>query len=316
MKKINLDVYENSLDAIGNTPIALLNKINPTDHNIWAKLEFVQPGGSVKDRAAKHIIEQARAKGDLQPGQPVVEMTSGNMGAGLAVVCSVLGHPFIATMSEGNSPQRAEMLRGLGAEVVLVPQVDGIPGQVTGTDIEAAAHQARLIAEEKGAFYVNQFHAIDGVNAHRFGTAQEIIDALDSDINAFVSVVGSSGTFVGTSIGLKENNATIICCAVEPLGAEILAGKKVSKTQHILQGMGYGIVPPLWDPSLPDMFLSVSDNDAKKMQHDLAAKEGYFVGYSAAANVVAAIRVAQQADLPRNSNIVTVLCDTGLKYSF
>jgi cysteine synthase len=311
-----LKIYNTGLDAIGNTPIALLKNIQNTDCHIWAKLEFLSLGGSVKDRAAKRIIEHARLIGLLTQGQTVVEMTSGNMGAGLAIVCSILKHPFIAVMSEGNSPQRASMLRGLGAKVILVPQVTGELGKVTGEDIEAVATQAKKISEQENAFYVNQFHAIEGVNAHYFGTGTEILNALDNKVDAFVSVVGSGGTFIGTSRKLKEANPNILCCAVEPKNAEILAGKPVTNNQHIMQGMGYAMIPPLWDSALPDKFFAISDDEAEKMQYELASKEGYFVGYSASANVVASIKLAQSGILKPNSNIVTVLCDTGLKYSF
>ena len=311
-----MNIYKTGLDAIGNTPIALLKNIHDTDCHIWAKLEFLSLGGSVKDRAAKRIIEQARLTGILKDGQPVVEMTSGNMGAGLAIVCAILKHPFIAVMSEGNSPQRASMLRGLGAKVVLVPQVTGVQGKVTGEDIDAVATEAKRISEQENAFYVNQFHAIEGVNAHYFGTGTEILNALDNKVDAFVSVVGSGGTFIGTSKKLKEVNPNIVCCVVEPQNAEILAGQTVTQKQHIMQGMGYAMIPPLWDSALPDEFFAISDDEAEKMQYDLAIHEGYFVGYSAAANVVASIKLAQSGILKPNSNIVTVLCDTGLKYSF
>jgi cysteine synthase A len=312
----SLNIYKNGLDAIGNTPIALLNNIHDSECHIWAKLEFLSLGGSVKDRAAKRIIEQAKLTGLLADGQAVVEMTSGNMGAGLAIVCAILKHPFIAVMSVGNSSQRASMLRGLGAKVVLVPQVTGEAGKVTGEDIDAVATEAKMISEQENAFYVNQFHATEGVNAHYFGTGTEILNALDNNVDAFVSVVGSGGTFIGTSRKLKEINPNILCCVVEPKNSEILAGKAVTNKQHIMQGMGYAMIPPLWDSVLPDKFFAVSDDEAEKMQYDLATKEGYFVGYSAAANVTAAIKLAQSGLLKPNSNIVTVLCDTGLKYSF
>ncbi len=310
-----LKIYANALDSIGNTPLIRLGRVHTGPVNVWAKMECIQPGGSVKDRAAKMSIETALQTGKLQPGQSVVEMTSGNMGAGLAVVCGVYGHPFIATMSEGNSPQRAVMLRGLGAEVVLVPQVNGLPGQVTGDDIEAAAQAARRIAQEQGAYYVDQFHAPHGIIAHEQGTAQEILTALDGSVDAFVAIVGSGGTFVGVSRGLKKHNAAIRCVAVEPKDAEILAGKQIKKKQHMLQGTGYGFIPPLWDPSLPDAFMAVSDEEAQVMRYRLAAEEGLYVGFSAAANVVAAVKFAHSGVLHSGANIVTILCDTGLKYS-
>lgn len=154
------------------------------------------------------------------------------------------------------------------------------------------------------------------VNAHYYGTGTEILNALDNKVDAFVSVVGSGGTFIGVSRKLKEVNPDIMCCVVEPQNSEILAGKPVINNQHIMQGMGYAIIPPLWDASLPDKFFAISDDEAKKMQYELATHEGYFVGFSAAANIVASIKLAESGLLKPNSNIVTVLCDTGLKYSF
>src|SRR6516162_5995108 len=152
-----------SAGLIGRTPVLELSRIWNGPGRILAKAEFMQPGGSVKDRAARAIIEAARADGRLKPSAPVVEMTSGNMGAGLAVVCAALGHPLVVAMSAGNSPQRARMLEALGAEVVLVPQVDGSPGQVTGSDVTAAAKVAQRIAAERRGFYVDQFNAQEGV---------------------------------------------------------------------------------------------------------------------------------------------------------
>ena len=140
-----------ALDLIGNTPLISLDRIHAGPGRLVAKAEFLQPGGSVKDRAAKAILLAARADGRLKPGMPVVEMTSGNMGAGLAVACAALGHPLLVTMSAGNSPARARMLEGLGAEVILVPQVDGAPGQVTGADVQAAADMAAALARASAA---------------------------------------------------------------------------------------------------------------------------------------------------------------------
>jgi cysteine synthase A len=311
-----LIVYKNALETIGNTPLALLSRIHNTDCHIWAKLEFMNPGGSIKDRAAKRIIEQARLTGKLLPKQPVIEMTSGNMGAGLAIVCSLLGHPFTAVMSEGNSLQRVAMLKGLGANVVLVPQITGEIGKVTGEDIYFATQEATRIADENHAFYVNQFYSQECVNAHYYGTGSEILDALDHKVDAFVACVGSGGTFLGTAKRLKEENPQTLCCVVEPENSEILAGKSVTEPQHIMQGVGYSIIPPLWDSQLADKFFAVSDKEVKKMQYEIAIKEGYFVGYSSAGNIVASIKLAESGLLKSGSHIVTILCDTGLKYSF
>ncbi|KPK65356.1 MAG: cysteine synthase [Gemmatimonas sp. SG8_38_2] len=307
-------ISKSVLNLIGNTPLVALSRIHRSPGTIWAKAEFMQPGGSVKDRAALRIILDARDSGQLVPGQPVVEMTSGNMGAGLAVVCSVLGHPLIVTMSEGNSPARARMMEALGAEVVLVPQVDGCPNQVTGSDIAVATDRAVRLAKERDAFYVDQFNNPACVLAHEEGTGPEIWGAVGSELSAFVSAVGTGGTFVGASRFLKRQKPDLHCVAVEPRGAEVLSGKEITKKCHLLQGTGYAIVPPQWDPDLVDEFLAVTDEDATAYRRALAEKEGLHVGFSAAANVFAAVKLIESGGLGESPTVATVLCDTGLKY--
>jgi len=306
--------FIDALDLIGNTPLVTLGRLHPGPGRLLAKAEFMQPGGSVKDRAALHIIRSAHQAGNLRTGQTVVEMTSGNMGAGLAVVCNVLGNPFVAVMSEGNSSERARMLESLGAKVVLVPQVDGTPGQVTGADISRALGEARRIVRERGAFYVDQFHAHGSVLAHEEGTGPEIWDALGGRLDAFVAGVGSGGTFVGTSRFFKGIRAEVFCAAVEPEGAEVLAGKPVAKAQHVLQGMGYGSIPPHWNTRLADVTIPVSDGEALRYKQLLAEKEGLHVGFSSGANVCAAVKLMSAGRLGVSPTVVTILCDTGLKY--
>jgi len=305
---------ESALAAIGKTPLVALARLYSGPGRLLAKLEFLQPGGSIKDRAALTCIRLAQTQGLLRPGTPVVEMTSGNMGSALAIVCNVYGHPFTAVMSAGNSPVRAAMMRGLGADVVLVPQVDGHEGMVTGNDIAAASEEAKRIAERTGAFYVDQFRNPGTVLAHEEGTGPEIWNAVGGDIRAFVAAVGSGGTFVGTSRYLKERAPNVRCIAVEPKDCEVLAGKKPLKPRHLLQGTGYGFVPPQWDPALVDDIVAVSDEEAAEMRHLLAKKEGLYVGLSSGANVSAALRVIRTMHPGPADSVVTVLCDTGLKY--
>ena len=258
---------------------------------IVTKVEFLQPGGSVKDRAAKAILMAARQDGRLRPGMPVVEMTSGNMGAGLAVVCAALGHPFVATMSAGNSPARARMMEGLGARVVLVPQVDGTPGQVTGPDVAAAAEEAAQIA-------------------HEAGTGPEILAQCDQAVTGWVATVGTGCTFLGVARALKAANPATLCVAVEPEGSAPLAGQPIIKPRHIVQGTGYSLIPPHWDAGLMDLGLT----DTEDWHHRLATREGPYVGYSAAANVCAAAKLLVSGRLGPDATVATVLCDTGLKY--
>jgi cysteine synthase len=303
------------LDLIGNTPLVSLERIADGRGRILAKAEFMQPGGSVKDRPAKTIVALAYKQARLARGQPVVEMTSGNMGAGLALVCSAFGNPFTAVMSEGNSVERVRMLEGLGAKVVRVPQVEGTPGQVTGRDIEAAALAAQSLATDIGAYYVDQFNNPGSTLAHEQNTGPEIWSQTEGDLNAFVAMVGSAGTFVGTSRYLKNKNNAVICGAVEPKGAAILAGQAVTDSKHVMQGAGYSIVPPLWDASLANCFFQVSNPEAVGMKSRLGKEQGLYVGFSAAANVCAAIQMFDLAIVPQGGTVVTVLCDTGLKYS-
>jgi cysteine synthase A len=279
---------------------------------IVAKAEYLQPGGSVKDRAALTAVESARARGGLSAGQTVVEMTSGNMGAGLAVVCGALGHPFVAVMSAGNSPERARMMRGLGAEVVLVEQVEGTPGRVTGADIAAAAERARTLARERGAWYVDQFNNADCFAAHELGTGPEL-RAAHPRIDAFVACVGSGATLIGTLRDLKRHDPALLGIAVEPDGAAILGGEPVTKPAHLLQGTGYGIVPPLWDAALVDAFATASDDEAA---HERAAlgRAGLYVGFSSGANVAASRRLLASGRLRDGAIVATILSDSGLKY--
>lgn len=307
-------MFTSALDLIGNTPLVALDRAHEGPGRIVAKAEFLQPGGSVKDRAAKAIVLAALADDRLKPGMPVVEMTSGNMGAGLAVVCAALGHPFIATMSAGNSPARARMMEGLGARVVLVPQVDGVAGQVTGEDVAAAAKEAIRIARDESGFYVDQFNAAEGIAAHETTTGPEILAQCGGPIDGWVAAVGTGCTFMGVAKALKAANPATFCAVVEPEGSEPLAGKEIVKARHIVQGTGYGLIPPHWEPALMDVGLTVTDAEVEDWHRRLAVREGLYVGYSAAANVCAAAKLLASGRLGPNATVATVLCDTGLKY--
>jgi cysteine synthase A len=307
-------IAANAAELIGQTPVVELSRLWSGPGRILAKAEFMQPGGSVKDRAARAIIEAARADGRLKPNAPVVEMTSGNMGAGLAVVCAALGHPLVVTMSVGNSPQRARMLEALGAEVILVPQVAGEPGQVTGPDIAAAARIAEQLAAERGGFYVDQFNAPEGKAAHEFGTARELLDAVCGSIDGWTASVGTGCTFIGVARALRRANPSVLCGAVEPAGCQVLTGHAVTKAKHLLQGAGYGSVPPMWEPGLMSHSIAVSDEEAATWKQRLAVEEGLHVGFTAAANVCAATKILSSGVLTPTATVATVLCDTGLKY--
>lgn len=300
------------LDLITKTPLLYLDKITTGVGSLYAKLEFLQPGGSLKDRIALQIIKDAYSSNKLKKGQTVVEMTSGNMGAGLAVVCKQFGNPFIAVMSKGNSPERRKVMKALGAEVVLTEQVDGQPGMVTGKDIEFAANTAKEIAKKNNGFYVDQFNNPSGIKAHFETTGPEILTDL-KEIEVFIASIGSGGTFIGTSKYLKSKNSNIKCIAVEPENAAILKTGKVINSNHIIQGTGYGLIPPLWESGLADEIITVTDAEVKEMTKKLSSDQGLYVGYSSGANVKAALKYLEMTQ--SDQTIVTILCDCGYKYS-
>jgi cysteine synthase A len=301
-----------TLNLIHNTPLIFLDKISTgLSGKIYAKAEYMQPGGSVKDRAAYQIILDAYENGSLKKGQTVVEMTSGNMGAGLALVCRQFGNPFVAVMSEGNSPERRKILSAFGAEIILTKQVDGIPGMVTGADIALAVAFAKDIAQKRKAFYADQFNNPSCIRAHFNHTGPEILQELP-DIDVFMASVGSGGTFIGTAKYLKSINPGIKCIAVEPEKAAILKTGRVDEPKHIIQGTAYGLIPPHWDEKLADDFITVSDQEVMDMKRKLSSDQGLYVGYSAGANVLAAKKFLMEQGKPLN--IVTVLCDSGYKY--
>jgi cysteine synthase A len=207
------------------------------------------------------------------------------------------------------------MLEGLGAEVVVLPQVDGSPGNVTGADLAAAERLARAIADERGGFYVDQFNAPEAVRAHEDGTGRELWLQSGGRIDAWVAAVGTGATFRGVAARLKRHNPGIVCAAVEPEGCSVLAGEPVTKPRHLLQGTSYGSMPPLWRPELMDLSIAVSDAEAAEWRDILARREGLYVGYSTAANVCAAVKLLGSGRLPGPApTVATLLCDTGLKY--
>lgn len=301
-----------TLDLITKTPLLHLDKITNGIGKIYAKLEYLQPGGSLKDRVAFQIIKDAYSSNQLKKGQLVIEMTSGNMGAGLAVVCKQFGNPFIAVMSNGNSPERRKILKALGSEIVLTEQVDGQPGMVTGKDIEFAANTAKEIAKERNGFYVDQFNNPSSIKAHFETTGPEIWDDLN-EIEVFIASVGSGGTFIGTSRYLKSKNKNIKCIAVEPENASILKTGKIIDPKHIIQGTGYSLIPPLWESDLADEIITVTDKEVEEMTRRLSSEQGLYVGYSSGANVKAALKYLEMTK--SDKIIVTILCDYGYKYT-
>jgi cysteine synthase A len=284
------------------------------DGRILAKLEYLNPGHSKKDRVALQIVEDAEADGALAPGQTVVELTSGNTGTGLAIVCAVKGYPFVAVMSRGNSTERARMMSALGAEVVLVDQLpDSKPGQVSGGDLEFVEQAAQRIVAERRAFRADQFRLPGSFRAHYLHTGPEILRQSGGALEAFCDFVGTGGSFAGCAAAFKEHDPSIQCYVVEPEGAAVLAGEPSARPNHRIQGGGYSM------PSLPllrrehvDGYLQVSDAEAIETARRMAREEGVFAGFSSGANVAAALRLL--ASTHRSKTIAVLLCDSGLKY--
>jgi len=308
------EIKSSVLELVGNTPLLALDRIWPGPGRILAKCEFLNPCGSIKDRSSLHMIQGARDKGLLPPNGKVIEVTSGNQGCGLAMVCAVMDHPLTITMSKGNSPQRAEMMRGLGADVYLVDQVEGRPGNVTLADVDAAKAKAMSIIEETGAYNVDQFENPNNSEAHASTTGPEIWRQTGGRVDAFLATVGTAGTFAGVSRYLKSKKPDVVCVAVEPSGAQVIKGCAVEKPLHLLQGSGYGQVQPLFKFDTMDQTLGVTDREAVEYKKLLGTKEGLYLGYTSGANVAAAVKLLKSGKLPKDAWVVTVLNDTGLKY--
>lgn len=305
------------VEVIGRTPAVWLDRVvaaRGLEGRILAKLDYLNPGFSKKDRAALGIIEAAEAVGVLAPGQVVVELTSGNMGTGLAIVCAAKGYPFVAVMSRGNSPERARMMAALGAEVVLVDQAPGsVVGEVSGEDLALVEVEARRITEERGAFRADQFRHPGNAAAHFQTTGPELWADSDGTLTAFADFAGSGGTFAGTLKALKARNPDLRGYVVEPEGAAVLAGEAAVQPGHPIQGGGYAMADlAQMEGVQADGFVQVSGDEARETARTLAREEGIFAGFSSGANVAAALRLLEG---PERGGVVAVLiCDSGLKY--
>lgn len=309
-----MDIAANVLALVGHTPLVALDQLaRDVPSRIVAKCEFLNPGASIKDRCALYGIQQALADGRLQPGGTVVELTSGNMGTGLSLVCSQLGLKFIAVMSAGNSIERAQMIQAYGGRVVLVPQAPGsVPGMVSGEDLDLARQRTVRLVEELGAFRVDQFHNPSNPESHDVLTGAEIWQQTAGQVDAFVTSAGTGCTFVGVMRHLRRHNPNVRGYISEPATAAVLGGQPVTDSSHKIQGTGYASVPPQWDPELCCGSLPVTDDEAIAMARQLASTEGLLVGFSSGANVASALQLARSDDPPKL--IVTVLPDSGMKY--
>ena len=310
-----VECLSSAVEAIGDTPLVELSRLTRSlEGRVLAKLDYLNPGLSKKDRVARQIIEDAEADGVLRPGQTVVELTSGNTGTGLAIVCGVKRYPFVAVMSRGNSMERARMMSALGAEVVLVEQTPGsIPGQVSGADLELVERETQRIVAERNAFRADQFQLESNFRAHYLHTGPEVIRQSAETIEAFCDFAGTGGSFAGCAAAFKQHNPSILCYLVEPEGAAVLAGERVNDPNHRIQGGGYSIPDlPLLRREHIDGYVKVSDEEAIQTARRLAKEEGIFAGFSAGANVAAALKLLKGEC--RGKTMVVLLNDSGLKY--
>ncbi len=296
------EIAESVLDLVGNTPLVRLHRVvSQGAAEVLAKLESLNPAGSVKDRIALSMIEDAEARGALTPGVTIVEPTSGNTGIGLAMVAAVKGYRLILTMPEDMSVERRKLFTRFGAELILTPAIEGMSG---------AVYAAQELVEKHGYFMPQQFNNPANPEVHRRTTVREILKATDGRLDAFVAGVGTGGTITGVGEVLKKEVPGVQIVAVEPERSPVLGGGKAGL--HGIQGIGASFVPSVLNRDVYDELISVSDEDAMAMTARLTKEEGLLVGISAGANVHAAVQIA--ARLGAGKRVVTVLPDTGERY--
>ena len=298
-----MNIANNILELVGKTPLVRINKINESKAEVYAKLEFFNPSGSVKDRAALAMIEDAEKKGILKPGGLIIEPTSGNTGIGLALTAAVKGYKLILTMPDTMSVERRKFLLSLGAELVLTEGAKGMKGA-----IEKAL---QLKAENPGSFIPQQFENPANTEIHRLTTAKEIWEDTDGQVDIVVGGVGTGGTISGIGEGIKPLKPSVKIYAVEPDTSPVLSGGKPGP--HKIQGIGAGFVPKIYDSNVIDEVIRVKDEDAGNTARKLAKLEGIHTGISAGAATWAALELAKK---PENAGkkIVVIIPDTGTRY--
>ncbi len=290
-------------ELIGNTPLVRLNRLSKEGSaTIYGKVEFFNPGGSVKDRICLNMINEAERQGKLKPGGTIVEPTSGNTGIGLALVAAVRGYKLILVMPESMSMERASLLSSYGAQLVLTPAWEGMKGSIKEAE--------SILAQNPSYFMPDQFSNPANPAIHKTTTALEIWDALGGKIDAFVAAVGTGGTITGCGEVFKERDPSVKVIAVEPATSPVLSGGDPGP--HKIQGIGAGFIPRVLNRKILDRVITVTDDEAYQTAKQLSKKEGLLVGISAGANVFAAQKIAEE--LGPGKNVVTILCDTGERY--
>jgi len=301
---MSLRVVDNILELIGPTPLIELSRVVPPGSaTVYAKMEQMNPGGSVKDRICLGMITDAERRGVIKPGKSlIVEPTSGNTGIGLALVCAVKGYRLILTMPEDMSRERRMMLTAYGAELVLTPAEEKMEGAVRAAE--------EIVSENPGSFMPQQFRNPSNPETHAANTGPEIISQVPGDIDGFVAGVGTGGSITGIGAVLRERYPGVIIVAIEPMESAVLSGGEPHV--HDIQGIGAGFVPEILDTSIYDRVEKVSGDEARVFTRLLARKEGIFVGISAGANALVASRLAQELGVGKR--VVTLFCDTGERY--
>jgi cysteine synthase A len=300
-------IATNVLDSVGNTPIVeLRNVLPPHSARVFAKVEWANPSGSMKDRMAKAVIERAEAEGRLQPGGTVVEYTSGTTGISLALVCAAKGYRFHAVFSDAFSHEKRVTMQAFGAHVTDVPSENK---KITEKLIKEMIETSRKLSQQPGHWWSDQLSNHDGVAGY-YAMGEEIWNQTNGKVDAFVHAVGTAHSIHGVTKVLWQHNPKIHIAAVEPTESAVLSGHHTGS--HNIEGIGIGFIPPLWDPSLVNEIMMVSTDDAKAMARRLAREEGLFAGTSSGANVVAALRLAER--LGPQATVVTILVDSGLRY--
>ncbi len=289
-------------DLIGNTPIVKLGRLTgENDADVYAKLEYMNPGSSVKDRIANAMIEAAENEGIIKPGDTIIEPTSGNTGIGLAMVAAAKGYKAILVMPDTMSVERRKLLKAYGAELILTPGAQGMKGAIA---------KAGEVAETKGYFMPQQFKNPANPEVHEKTTGKEIVEQMGDSLDAFVSGIGTGGTITGAGKVLKANYPEIKIYAVEPEDSAILSGKEAGP--HKIQGIGAGFVPETLDTNIYDEVLTVSNEDSMAYARLAADKEGVLAGISSGAAIYAALQVAKK--LGKGKKVLTVLASNGERY--
>ncbi len=299
-------IYKNALELIGNTPLMELTKIEKEyqlQSKIYAKLESFNPGGSIKDRIALKMIEDAESKGILKEGSVIIEPTSGNTGIGLALVSKVKGYRLIIVMPENMSIERRQLISAYGGEIILTPKAEGMSGSINKAN--------ELNKQIPNSVILSQFTNPSNPLTHYQTTGVEIYNDLNGDIDVFIAGVGTGGTITGIGKYLKEKNPNIKVIAVEPSTSSVLSGNP--KGSHGIQGIGAGFIPETLDTSIYDEIIQVSTEDAYKASRLVSSLEGTLVGISSGAALFAALEVAKREEY-QNKNIVVIFPDTGEHY--